>query len=98
MASLPGDVARHIEDLQGFHADVMRVSILMCEEMGLDPDKIVRVPYGVTYTPYEQSIGLNKSIPPEKEIAVRQWEVYRPFAAQLIAGTRAFHKYTLSEC
>ena len=90
------------ERILKFHNEVDRVAKLMCEELHVDPDEVVRVTYGADWTPFEAGPGWP---PPDRQndrglptVGVQRWRTFRPIAARIIAGQRAFHKFVLTEC
>lgn len=84
-----------------FRIEIDRVARLMCEEMGVDPEELVRVPIEDIHLPDEKASVLpylKKTAEFENRlVSARMWETMRPHAAVALAGFRAVNRYFLSE-
>lgn len=84
-------VARRQEAERMFDEEVDKVARLMCEEMGVNPDDVVRATYADIAMPGQVFHN------PEDYISVRRRELMRPHAASALAGFRAVQRYFLVE-
>jgi len=81
MAKVAGVHQSEAEALAKLHNDTKRIAVLMCEEMMLEPYKLVRRPAGD-----EKNGGV-----------MQQWEAYYLDAKKALCGWRAVNKYIMTE-
>ncbi len=93
--------------------DVDRVALMMCVELGLDPEAIITIGYYDDYTEAELPLSLrgprytpparihNPGVAPPYFVhgykSAPYWRTLRPKAALALAGWKAVHKYVLTE-
>jgi hypothetical protein len=99
MASVPGFHEKRVEMAASFTRQVNEVARLICEELGLEPDELVKqADISGMWTPRDRlNVIMPDGVGSDFPVTCRRWELFRYQAALMLAGWRAVHKWTLSQ-